>query len=105
MRQLWICALGLIAFAVAGLPLHAQSPTLSPPRTVSAPAAAADFLSGLQAPAAPPADLPWLWATSCTLTQCRALCTCGGGCQSVCLSTNPCQCTCKSTHVPPLPCE
>jgi hypothetical protein len=49
--------------------------------------------------------LPWLWATSCTPVQCRALCTCGGGCQSVCLSTNPCQCTCKSTHVPPLPCE
>lgn len=109
MRQLWMCALCLIAVAVVGLPLHAQAPSpSSPTTTVSAPAADADFLAELQTsqtPQAPPADLPWHWATSCTPVECRALCVCGGGCDSVCLSTNPCHCTCRSTHVPPLPCQ
>ncbi len=106
MRQLWMCALCLIAVTALALPLHAQSPAPSPPMTPSpAPATDADFLAELQTPQAPPADLPWLWTTSCTLLQCRAICECGGGCVSVCVNASLCQCTCKSTHVPPLPCQ
>jgi hypothetical protein len=100
MKRLWICALCLTGFLVAGLPLQAQA---TPAPATNVPAADAAFLASLQAPPAPGVPAP-SW-TSCTVTQCRDNCVCGGGCVSVCTSTTACTCTCRSTHVPPLPCQ
>lgn len=102
MKHFWLCALGLTGFLIAGLPLHAQAAP-APVANVPTPASTADFLASLQVPPTPGVPAP-SW-TSCTVTQCRDNCVCGGGCVSVCTSTSLCSCTCRSTHVPPLPCQ
>ncbi|HEY4593156.1 MAG TPA: hypothetical protein VIJ61_12155 [Thermoanaerobaculia bacterium] len=100
MKRLWIGALCLTGFLIAGLPLHAQT---APAPATNVPAADAAFLATLQV--VPPATGVPAPSWVCTVTQCRDNCICGGGCVSVCTSTTACTCTCRSTHVPPLPCQ
>src|SRR5947209_6326286 len=103
MKRLWICALCLAGFLIAGRSLHAQSPSSQAPGAAAA-VSTADFLASLQPPASVPVEPQPLLFTSCNALQCKSNCICGRGCHSFCNLTQ-CTCGCQQDTTGGPPCQ